>query len=147
MEHRRSQYLSELALLILIVVLVITGMQTYFRRAVNAKIKTGVDASISVAQQAANDFTPANVFDQAFTSAQEVRYGPRSDDLEPLLQYEPYYKEEQTNTTPSSATVERTAGEDFDFSDDDDFVVESYSTNTMQQKSKTRFNFENDRVW
>ena len=123
---KRAQYLAEMVIVISLVVAALVGIQTYMRRGLQAKIKAGVDAGVSMAQAGVAGFVPP---------LNGTYIEPTAD----LAQYEPYYTNEVSNVTMKQASSEKyTAGHT---------VQESRGRTSATSYSTSGFNTSTDQKW
>lgn len=128
----KAQYLSELAILLAIVILALTGMQSYMRRGMQAKLKAGIDAGVELGH--------SNLDSLRFPTSQ----GGVSGNITNLTQYEPYYVDETAMFNAQSAEKELVAPQT------DKKVKITQQTHTrsgVKSKSKTSFDRTMDKEW
>lgn len=90
---KKSQTVTEYAILLGVIIAAVAGMQVYLRRGLQARVKSGTDAITSVEATDA-DFQVGN-FSTNFTA---------------LAQYEPYYHESVGETYQESVKQEHMGG-------------------------------------
>lgn len=129
MIKKKAQHFGELALLFALVVLSISAMQLYVKRGLQARMRAGIDAGVTIAQNA--------IADSDFVLDEEI---DSADDGTILTQYEPYYKDEFVSFESANAGKEQNiAG--------DKFAHESWSRSRLTQYGVSRFNSTTDDVW
>ena len=122
---RKAQHLGEVALLFAIVLAAIVGIQTYVKRGLQARYKSVIDAGVNLTQQAIPD-----------TELALESYEVTDTDL---MQYEPYYTDEESNHA-----IYQVFGEN---KDGKKTGMGQYFKSETNSTSISDFNYTSDGIW
>jgi hypothetical protein len=137
-QARRAQQLIEYVVAGTLLVMALVSMQMYVRRALQAKIKLGVDAGVRSAQRPLKDMN---------ASMPMMDYMGRADhDPDRIYpQYENYYTKTKTQVTTQAAQAERST--DARSAEGARLTSQSATQNTISQSSKSNFDQTADQYW